>query len=297
MRISSRAIIFDETRQNVLLMFRRKIDDSGNVKEYFVVPGGGVEEGENLESAAIRELKEEMNIDIAIVAYVGLETVPQGYSNYYEAKLLHGTPLLSGEENDRMSTNNYYEPKYLPITELDKHTVWGKEFIIKALENKYEKLDNAKLTDQNICPTCYNKLHNNVIFGDNSHQILFEDDIVEVFFAGTPRKVGHTVISTKKHYKDMIDLDINLIDYIFKIAQITMQVLKEKLSAESVYLCTMCDGPNNHFHLQLLPRYISEERGSKNFVATRQVYVHDENLVNNLKVELKKTLLNSGVIK
>lgn len=54
-----------------------------------------------------------------------------------------------------------------------------------------------------------------------------------------------------------------------------MNALKEVYSAESVYLCTMCDGPMNHFHIQLIPRYSFEKRGSQNFVKQRFEYVED----------------------
>jgi diadenosine tetraphosphate (Ap4A) HIT family hydrolase len=37
----------------------------------------------------------------------------------------------------------------------------------------------------------------------------------------------------------------------------------------------MCDGPMNHFHVQLIPRYSYEKRGSKNFVKERMEYVED----------------------
>ena len=48
----------------------------------------------------------------------------------------------------------------------------------------------------------------------------------------------------------------------------------------------MCDGPMNHFHLQLIPRYKEEKRGSNNFVKERQDYVYDENKFNELKKRL-----------
>ena len=38
----------------------------------------------------------------------------------------------------------------------------------------------------------------------------------------------------------------------------------------------MADGPMNHYHVQLIPRYESEERGSKNFVKPRQKYVFNK---------------------
>lgn len=44
-------------------------------------------------------------------------------------------------------------------------------------------------------------------------------------------------------------------------------------------MCTMCDGPNNHYHIQLIPRYSFEKRGSGNFVKPRKAYEYDEEKV------------------
>ena len=85
----------------------------------------------------------------------------------------------------------------------------------------------------------------------------------------------------------MMDIDDSLCDYVFKFAKNTMNIIKEVYKSESVYLCTMCDGPMNHFHIQLIPRYKEEKRGSTNFVKPRQDYAYDKE-----KFELIKKLLN-----
>ena len=65
-----------------------------------------------------------------------------------------------------------------------------------------------------------------------------------------------------------------------------MVTLRETYNAESVYLCTMCDGPMNHFHVQLIPRYDYEKRGSKNFVKPRIDYVYDCEKVKSLREKI-----------
>ena len=67
-----------------------------------------------------------------------------------------------------------------------------------------------------------------------------------------------------------------------------MIILKKVYKAESIYLCTMCDGPMNHFHLQLIPRYSFEKRGSKNFVKERKEYVEDKEKIKEIKELLNK---------
>jgi len=49
-------------KDNKILLIHRFFKD----KEYFVLPGGGVEEGEGIEAAAIREIKEETSLDARI---------------------------------------------------------------------------------------------------------------------------------------------------------------------------------------------------------------------------------------
>ena len=55
-----------------------------------------------------------------------------------------------------------------------------------------------------------------------------------------------------------------------------MRILKSVFGCERVYLCTMSDGPMNHYHVQLIPRYNYEKRGSSNFVKERKVYQFDK---------------------
>jgi diadenosine tetraphosphate (Ap4A) HIT family hydrolase len=49
----------------------------------------------------------------------------------------------------------------------------------------------------------------------------------------------------------------------------------------------MCDGPMNHFHVQLIPRYDFEKRGSKNFVKERQEYIEDKEKIEKIRTMLQ----------
>lgn len=144
----------------------------------------------------------------------------------------------------------------------------------------------ADLVDSGICPTCFDKQNDHVLYGDNTDKMLFEDDNFECFLVGNPRADGHTAISTKKHYKDMLEIDDTICKGMFVLAKKVMNVLKEVYKAESVYLCTMCDGPMNHFHIQLIPRYSFEKRGSKNFVKPRSEYKEDRQTLLQLRNKL-----------
>lgn len=105
---------------------------------------------------------------------------------------------------------------------------------------------------------------------------------------GNPRSHGHAIISTKKHFKDMMEIDDELCKRVFVLAKKMMNIIREVYEAESIYLCTMCDGPMNHFHVQLIPRYDYEKRGSKNFVKERFEYVHDDEKVELIRKRVKE---------
>lgn len=146
------------------------------------------------------------------------------------------------------------------------------------------------LTDSGICPTCFNRKHDNVLFGDNTDKMLYEDELFECFLVGNPRANGHVAISTKMHFKDMMEIDDKTCEKIFVLAKSVMNIIKDVYACESVYLCTMCDGPMNHFHVQLIPRYSFEKRGSKNFVKPRFEYVHDSEKVSLLRKRIVKNI-------
>lgn len=150
-----------------------------------------------------------------------------------------------------------------------------------------EKLTPAMLTDKGICPTCYDKENNHILYGDNKDKLLYENDLFECLLVGNPRAEGHTIISSKKHYKDMMEIPDDLCKEVFLFAKKVMNVLKEVYGAESIYLCTMCDGPMNHFHIQLIPRYSYELRGSKNFVKERMEYKEDLEKIEKIRDLLK----------
>ena len=80
-RISVRGIIIDE--DEVYTIFRRRVKDNGDSKEYFVIPGGGLEKGETLEETLKRELKEELCIDIGTIGYLGFDESDTSIAHFF----------------------------------------------------------------------------------------------------------------------------------------------------------------------------------------------------------------------
>lgn len=149
------------------------------------------------------------------------------------------------------------------------------------------KLSVKELMELGICPTCLNRRTNGAIYGNNSHTKLYEDDDIEVAFVSNPRARGHITIISVPHYQNMIEAPDELNEKIIRYSKFIMNELIKIYDCETVYLCTMCDGNINHYHVQLIPRYIDEQVGSRNFVKERKPYIFEEDKYNYLKERLK----------
>ena len=125
-RVGARAVIFDGNY--VYTMFRRK-----NGKEYYVLPGGKVEDNETLEETVKRELKEEFSVDIKVMNYLGSNEFEASINHFFYCEIINGTPILGGEELEKNNENNYYEIRKININDIDKYNIYAKEMIIKAI--------------------------------------------------------------------------------------------------------------------------------------------------------------------
>ena len=154
-------------------------------------------------------------------------------------------------------------------------------------KEELSKLSVAELVDRGICPTCFNRENNEILYGDNNDKLLYEDDDIECFFVGNPRAEGHMCISSINHYHDLSEAPDYINEKIIRFTKQFMIIIKEIYKCERVYMCTMCDGLNNHYHVQLIPRYSNEKRGSNNFVKERKEYIFDKD-----KFDKVKNLIN-----
>lgn len=134
-RINGRAIIIDN--DEVLLMFRRKIKN-GITKEYYAIPGGGLEENETIEECVKREIQEEFNLEIEVKEQLGVVEDEKNIGYIYNCSIISGTPTLGGEELEGNNEANYYEVRKLKVSEIDNYDILeeNKELIRKAYNLK-----------------------------------------------------------------------------------------------------------------------------------------------------------------
>ena len=130
MEVTARAIIIEEKG---LMVFYREKTVNGEKKCYYAIPGGHVEKGETCEETVIRELKEELNIDIEIVKELGYMMINGVKEVYFLCKRINGEPVLGGEELERNTKDNYYEFRYYPIDKIDESGIKALDFIKEVI--------------------------------------------------------------------------------------------------------------------------------------------------------------------
>ena len=109
-RIAASALIFDGER--VLLAHRRDID-------WWNLPGGGMEVGETVDEALLREVTEETGLEVEIEQLVGVYSKPQKQEIVLAFRChITGGTLRATEETREC---HYFLPDALPANTLPKH--------------------------------------------------------------------------------------------------------------------------------------------------------------------------------
>lgn len=99
----------------MLLMHRKK-----NGEEYWVFPGGGVEDIENSEEGIKREVKEETNLDVlkCELAFMAYNEASKTEQPFYNCEVSDGEPEIIGEEKEKNSPDNWYHLEWVEFKRL-----------------------------------------------------------------------------------------------------------------------------------------------------------------------------------
>jgi len=102
-------------KNNHILMTKHIYPD----KTFWTLPGGGLEEGESFEEAVIREVKEEVNLDVEVVDFLFTRQYSGGEERCYLVRFLEDqTPLLGYDPEFNLNEQTLTELKWFSIEEM-----------------------------------------------------------------------------------------------------------------------------------------------------------------------------------
>ena len=116
MNKKNRAGVVVRNKQNEVLVIHRFCEG----REYYVFPGGSVEDNETVEQAAVREAAEELTLNVALGKELLRLTNEDREEVYYLVEQFTGEPVLGGEEKERMNDDDQYHLEWKNKEKLEK---------------------------------------------------------------------------------------------------------------------------------------------------------------------------------
>ena len=117
-------------KDNKILLIKEVLEDK---KEHWIFPGGGVDFGESVENAALREVKEEIGIDVEIKDFLGFKEIIRPQFDYHSIIFFFIADPLN---NEISKIEKVLDAKYFTINEAKNLSLvdsakWAIEEIIK----------------------------------------------------------------------------------------------------------------------------------------------------------------------
>src|SRR5512141_2772207 len=113
--MKNRAAAIIIRNQNLLLIHRRRPG-----RDYYTLPGGGVEFDESNEEACMREVKEETGLDVLDIQPVLHFSNLGRHEFYFLTRVSEGEPVLGGNEAIHQSPENFYAFEWADAARLEQ---------------------------------------------------------------------------------------------------------------------------------------------------------------------------------
>jgi 8-oxo-dGTP diphosphatase len=116
--------------------------------DYYIFPGGGVDGDETPEQAMVREVREELSLEVTKYEFLfsfknipvpEMITIHKGNRDEYLFNVIEytGTPELGGEEKEKMSEENQYHLEWVSLKNLEKMKNVHSQLTIKRVLDYY----------------------------------------------------------------------------------------------------------------------------------------------------------------
>ncbi|WP_051964874.1 NUDIX hydrolase [Deinococcus misasensis] len=127
----ARAILLRD--DHIALMHREKMFD-GALLKYYVFPGGGIDAGETPEQAVVREVKEELGLEVR-VERLFTEVHGQSHEGFFWCQITGGVFGTGTGPEFAGAGNGTYTPMWVPLDHLPELPVWPEPLKVMLLES------------------------------------------------------------------------------------------------------------------------------------------------------------------
>lgn len=91
-----------------------------------------------------------------------------------------------------------------------------------------------------------------------AYKVYEDEDVIAILDISQTTK-GHTLIIPKKHFKNILDVDLETLNKVMKVTQLLALKYQDKLHCQGFNILNNCHevaGQTvNHLHFHLIPRY------------------------------------------
>ncbi|NIR46929.1 HIT family protein [candidate division KSB1 bacterium] len=117
-----------------------------------------------------------------------------------------------------------------------------------------------------------------IVAGDASSFIVFEDEVSLAFLDKRPLFPGHTLLVPKQHFGTFAELDDSLIEPLFRNARLLAQAIETAMKAEGTFVALNNKVSQSvpHLHIHVVPR--RRKDGLRGFFWPRNPYKDDQHI-------------------